>query len=79
MSNLEMWRCLRRALCAIAKGGCYRTIAQIFWTTRKIHLEMPINLTPFSGMITSPSVALPFPQTASYIYDSTHPPTAQAF
>ncbi len=38
-----------------------------------------VNFTPFSGFIIKPSVALPFLQTASYICDSTHPPTAQAF
>ncbi|MEH2248781.1 hypothetical protein [Nostoc sp.] len=30
-------------------------IAQIFWTTRKIHLGTPVNFTPFSGVITIPS------------------------
>lgn len=58
-------------------GTILLAITQIF--TQPDQFRDLVNLTPFSGVIINPSVALPFPQTASYIYDNTHPPTVQAF
>ncbi len=44
--------------------------------SKEEHKPSPIDILLNSQRFTSPSVALPFPQTASYIYDSTRPPTA---